>query len=250
MIKPSLQIAFLLSIGFTFYSCQKREALGERILSKSLKAHGGLDLWERIDTLSFHKKTILYRKGGSKEREIRQYQSFYFGDILNGKIITLDTDTTVFYHQNGAYHKRIGDSLVILNNHEKMSVKKAFDAAFYVVSQPFHLRQSNAKISYQKDTMLEKNKTHVIKVTYEGDDENADQWMYFFDANTHRLVASKVHHSPTTSYIQNTQFDVQTDFIFNAERESFFLKKDGSKEYLRAAYFYSDFNIVLKNNQK
>jgi hypothetical protein len=49
------------------------------------------------------------------------------------------------------------------------------------------------------------------------------------------------------SFIQNTKFNTLTPFVFNAERESVFLKADATKDYLRAAYFYSDYKVVFKN---
>ena len=46
--------------------------------------------------------------------------------------------------------------------------------------------------------------------------------------------------------IENLKFNNDTPFVFNSERSSVFLKKDGSKDYLRATYFYTDYKIVLK----
>ncbi len=73
------------------------------------------------------------------------------------------------------------------------------------------------------------------------------QWTYFFNAKTFLIVAAKVFHSPTVSFIENIKFNKETPFVFNAERESVFLNKDGSKDYLRASYFYSNYKVVLKN---
>ena len=63
----------MIAISFLF-SCQKTELTANQILLKSLEAHGGLELWKKIDTLSFTKKTILYNQEGVKEKEITQHQ--------------------------------------------------------------------------------------------------------------------------------------------------------------------------------
>ena len=135
-----------------------------------------------------------------------------------------------------------------LTDIEKQSIKNSFKSAFYVVSQPFNLIESSALLSYEKDTIIEGNKTHIVNVSYKNDTKDSDSWTYFFDALTFRIVSCKVYHSLTTSYIKNTKYDFKTDFVFNAERESFFLKKDGTKDYLRAAYFYSDFSISFHDD--
>ena len=243
MTKSFLQIICLLFVFNLFYSCQKKELTANAILLRSLEAHGGFDTWKTIDTISYHKKTTLYTKDGFKQKETNQYQSFYFGNSINGQISIVGIDTTVYQQQNGKYHKLIGDSLVSLTDIEKKSIKNSFKSAFYVVSQPFNLIESSALLSYEKDTIIEGNKTHIVNISYKNDTKDSDSWTYFFDALTFRIVSCKVYHSLTTSYIKNTKYDFKTDFVFNAERESFFLKKDGTKDYLRAAYFYSDFSI-------
>ena len=248
MTKSFLQIICLLFVFNLFYSCQKKELTANAILLRSSEAHGGFDTWKTIDTISYHKKTTLYTKDGFKQKETNQYQSFYFGNSINGQISIVGIDTTVYQQQNGKYHKLIGDSLVSLTDIEKQSIKNSFKSAFYVVSQPFNLIESSALLSYEKDTIIEGNKTHIVNVSYKNDTKDSDSWTYFFDALTFRIVSCKVYHSLTTSYIKNTKYDFKTDFVFNAERESFLLKKDGTKDYLRAAYFYSDFSISFHDD--
>ena len=72
----TITIIFIVNL---FVSCQKKEITIGDILSKSLEAHGGLEIWQQVDTLSFTKKTILYNREGLKEKEITQHQSFYGG---------------------------------------------------------------------------------------------------------------------------------------------------------------------------
>ena len=110
------------------------------------------------------------------------------------------------------------------------------------------MKESNAFLFYKKDTILDGEKTFVVDVSYR-EDENTrtpDQWTYFFNAKTFLVVAAKVFHSPTVSFIENIKFNKETPFVFNAERESVFLNKDGSKDFLRASYFYSNYKVALK----
>ena len=247
MIKDFFKVIFIIAISFLF-SCQKTKLTAKQLLSKSIDAHGGLEFWQKVDTLSFTKKTILYNRKGLKEKEITQHQSFYGGNFINGKITTIGTDKSSISIIGDVYSKRIGDTLISISNNEMKSITNAFKSAYYVISQPFNLMESGALLSYKKDTILNDEKTFVVDVSYE-EDQNTntpDQWTYFINAKTYLIVAAKVFHSPTVSFIENINFNKETPFVFNAERESVFLNKDGSKDYLRASYFYSNYKVVLK----
>ena len=247
MIKDFFKVIFIIAISFLF-SCQKTKLTAKQLLSKSIDAHGGLEFWQKVDTLSFTKKTILYNRKGLKEKEITQHQSFYGGNFINGKITTIGTDKSSISIIGNVYTKRVGDALISISNNEMKSITNAFKSAYYVISQPFNLMESGALLSYKKDTILNDEKTFVVDVSYE-EDQNTntpDQWTYFINANTYLIVAAKVFHSPTVSFIQNINFNKETPFVFNAERESVFLNKDGSKDFLRASYFYSNYKVALK----
>jgi len=245
--KDFFKVIFIIAISFLF-SCQKTKLTAKQLLSKSIDAHGGLEFWQKVDTLSFTKKTILYNRKGLKEKEITQHQSFYGGNFINGKITTIGTDKSSISIIGNVYTKRVGDALISISNNEMKSITNAFKSAYYVISQPFNLMESGALLSYKKDTILNDEKTFVVDVSYK-EDQNTntpDQWTYFINANTYLIVAAKVFHSPTVSFIQNINFNKETPFVFNAERESIFLNKDGSIDYLRASYFYSNYKVVLK----
>jgi len=237
----------MIAISFLF-SCQKTELTENQILLKSLEAHGGLELWKKIDTLSFTKKTILYNREGVKEKEITQHQSFYGGIPLHGKISSLGTEKSSISVINGVYTKSIRDSLIPITDREIKAINNSFKSAYYVISQPFNLKESDALLVYKKDTILNGEKTFVVDVSYR-EDKNTntpDQWTYFFNAKTFLVVAAKVFHSPTISFIKNTKFNAKTPFVFNSERVSIFMNKDGTEDYVRAAYFYSNYKVVLK----
>ena len=241
----TITIIFIVNL---FVSCHKKEITVRDILSKSLEAHGGLELWQQVDTLSFTKKTILYNREGLKEKEITQHQSFYGGDFINGEITSIGADKSRISIIGDIYSKSIEDSLAVLTDDDVKLINKSFRSAYYVICQPFNLKQSDALLFYKKDTILNGEKTFVVDVSYK-EDQNTntpDQWTYFINANTYLIVAAKVFHSPTVSFIQNINFNKETPFVFNAERESVFLNKDGSIDYLRASYFYSNYKVVLK----
>ena len=241
----TITIIFIVNL---FVSCQKKEITIGDILSKSLEAHGGLEIWQQVDTLSFTKKTILYNREGLKEKEITQHQSFYGGDFINGEITSIGVDKSRISIIGDIYSKSIEDSLAVLTDDDVKLINKSFRSAYYVICQPFNLKQSDALLFYKKDTILNGEKTFVVDVSYK-EDENTntpDQWTYFFNAKTFLVVAAKVFHPPTISFIKNTKFNTKTPFVFNSERVSVFMNNDGTEDYTRAAYFYSNYKVVLK----
>jgi len=243
-----LKTTCLVLVASSFLFCDKKKITANEIVSKSIDAHGGLELWQKVDTLSFTKKTILYNQDGVEEKELTQHQSFYGGNFINGEIISIGADKSRISIIGGIYSKSTRDSLTVLTNDDIALINKSFRSAYYVISQPFNLRESDALLTYKKDTILNGKKTFVVDVSYkENQNSNAsDQWTYFFNAKTFLIVAAKVFHSPTISFIENIKFNNETPFVFNAKRESVFLNKDGSKDYLRATYFYSNYKVVLK----
>ena len=235
----------MVAVGLLF-SCQKTELTATQILSKSLEAHGGMSAWEHVDSISFYKKTILHTREGVKEKEINQHQVFFLGDGFGGQILTYGDPQIVYSLKDGEYAITKGDSLIILNDVEKESVKVMFNSAYYVASQPFHLKESNAQLILKKDTVINDRKTFALDISYLGDTSTSDQWTYFFDAETFRIISCRVKHKTRISYIKNLVYDTNTPFVFNAERESVFLKKDATKDYVRASYYYSDYRVVFK----
>lgn len=245
MIRGLFKIICIVAVGLLF-SCQKTELTAEQILSKSLEAHGGMSAWEQVDSISFHKKTILHTREGVKEKETNQHQTFDLGDGFNGQILTYGDPQIVYSLKDGEYAITKGDSLIILNDDEKESVKATFNSAYYVASQPFHLKESNAQLILKKDTLINDRKTYALDISYLGDTSTSDQWTYFFDAETFLITSCRVKHNTRVSFIENLVYDTYTPFVFNAERESVFLRKDGTKDYLRASYYYSDYRVVFK----
>jgi len=179
-----LKTTCLVLVISSFIFCDKKEITANEIISKSIEAHGGFNQWKQIDTLSFVKKTVLFTKKGLKEKEIKQYQSFSFGSSFNGAITSLESDSTSLTLTSGLYSKSIGDSLLLITEKELPALKNAFKSAYYVVSQPFNLRESTASFRYVKDTVLQNKKTYVVNVSYEGDTEKSDLWTYYFNAQT------------------------------------------------------------------
>ena len=102
-----LLVYSLLVIGFI--SCNK-ELEPIFIIKRSTEAHGGIESWKNLKSLSFTKKTNLYKEDGSLKSTILQNQKF---DFENNLSISLNSilDSVKCNLQNGKVTIQNKDSI-------------------------------------------------------------------------------------------------------------------------------------------
>lgn len=214
------------------------------IIANSVQAHGGMEKWKQMRSLSFTKKTILYNADGSLKKTITQEQAYTFDKSSSGRI-DATIDTIGYRLENDALLVKLGDRYYKLENSELESKKKLVNSALYVVSQPFQLMESGAAFERQSDTLFGDKKAFSLRVKYPGDSSTSDQWTYYFDQDSYKVVGSKVSHNNRVSVIENTSYDLSTPFLFNATRKSTILQGDQPKFDI-AEYVYSNYKVKFK----
>jgi hypothetical protein len=226
---------------FVFTNCSKQQLSAETIVKNSIEKHGGAKAWSSLKRLSFDKNVTLFLKDGKIESSIKKHQEFTFYPNLEGKITwkTKDEKSLILY-EKAAVIKFVNDSLVT-NLEELQKAKNSFNAALYVISQPFNFLTENTILSYLGIVNLENRKVYKIKVAYKSDTEKSDKWFYYFDVKTFKMLANKVILKDHISLVENITFDASTNFIFNQSRKSYRLNDTGDKTYLRATYLYDNF---------
>ena len=224
-----------------FTNCSKHQLSAETIVKNSIEKHGGAKAWSSLKRLSFDKKVTLFLKDGIIESSIKTHQEFTFYPNLKGKITwnVNDKKNSILYN-NAAVLKFVNDSL-ITNPKDLQIATNSFNAALYLISQPFNFLNENTIITFLGVVHLENRKVYGVKVTYSNDTKEADKWFYYFDLKTFKMIANKVILKDHTSLVENITFDTSTDFIFNQSRKSYRLNDTGDKTYLRATYFYDNF---------
>lgn len=226
-----------------FYGCNSSVKLSAKeIVEKSVKYHGGMELWKNSKGLSFDKEIILYTKEGTIESRRTQYQNFHYGHCLEGELKwEQDGSQCSIVYKNNVVSKKINDS-IITSKKELQSAKRAFFSADYVINQPFKLLEELTVLSYVGIEMIENKKNYSVQVGYKNDTDLSDKWFYYFDSETYQLMAAKVVHGAKTSMIKNLAFDKSTGLLFNRHRKSYFINPSGDIDYLRAEYFYTNFH--------
>ena len=242
-----MRFGFFMCISLVSFGCvESKGDIAYDIVEKSVEAHGGIEAWRNIKTLSFDKTTMLFLEDGSIERRIDQRQTFHFKPRLKGMIQNYKTpEKSSYTYDNGSYFKTENDSTwQVINQKEIDVLNYSFFAAHYVACQPFELLSENTKLTYGGETKANNKQCYIINVSYKGDNEGADKWSYIFDAQTYDLVANKVILNDHSSWIENLTYDTSTGLKFNKKRKSYRLNNKGEKTYLRAEYFYSNYSVT------
>lgn len=211
------------------------------IINNSIEAHGSLGAWDKLNSLSFIKKAIVYNEDGSIKSKSVQTQEFLFDTELSASIYS-KLDSVQYQLNKGKISVERSDTLYDPKNEELEKVKNQFSSALYVVSQPFQLIQSGAKFELKKDTLINRNQVYSVRVIYNEEDKNSDQWTYYFDKKSYKVLACKVRHNNRESLIENTSFDSSTPFLFNATRKSTILDH-GKPKFVIAEYEYSNYKV-------
>ncbi|MDG2194666.1 MAG: hypothetical protein P8K77_07480 [Polaribacter sp.] len=225
-----------------FYKCKSSVRTSpQEIVERSVAYHGGMELWKASKGLSFDKEIILYDREGAIESKLVQHQKFRYDRGLEGELSWVKNGNRLsIVYKDKVVLKKMNDS-IITSKKELQAAKRTFFSAHYVINQPFKLLDSLTKLSYVGIKMIEGKENYVVQVGYKNDTDLSDKWFYYFDSKTCQLIAAKVVHGAKTSMIKNLTFDKSTGLLFNKRRKSYFIKSSGEIDYLRAAYFYTNF---------
>lgn len=236
-----LLVYSLLVIGFI--SCNK-ELEPIFIIKKSTEAHGGIESWKNLKSLSFTKKTNLYKEDGSLKSTILQNQKF---DFENNLSISLNSilDSVKCNLQNGKVTIQNKDSIYRPVGEELNKTQALFSFAMYVTSQPFQLLESGASFERIKDTLVNNKRVLSILVHYKNEGIDSDKWTYYFDPNSFEVTACKVRHNGRESLIENTSYDKSTPFLFNRRRKSTILE-NGKPKFVFAEYKYMNYRVEMR----
>lgn len=242
----AIRFGFFIAFVVVLCGCSSKELSADKIVSKSIETHGGLDAWKTIQQISFDKETKLFQEDGSVESHTEQFQLFQQESSLFGKIEweNNNDDILIVYEKNKIY-KYVNDSAVV-DAGELKKARNSFFAAQYVINQPFALLDDNASLELKGTEVVNERQAYAVTVKYDGDTKDSNQWTYYIDTETFEVVANKVVLTDHTSWVENLTFDTSTDFKMNAHRKSYRLNASGEKTYLRAEYWYRNYDIIYK----
>lgn len=226
-------------------SCQSRLETASEVLDKSIEAHGGLDLYQNIKSISYKKEITLFDSSGNIESNITQYHTYSFSPQTNGAIHwnSKSKQNHMIRYINDSITYLVNDTLLT----DKTSIEKARSiilSSHFVLFQPFKLADDHVHISFSTgEKFFQKNS---IVITPEFTTGSNDRWKFILDSSSKLVIANMVNHNGRLSFINNLTYDTTTALTLHKSRKSYFLDTLTKKKVLRAAYFYKDYEVIYK----
>ncbi|WP_296703242.1 DUF6503 family protein [Algoriphagus sp.] len=235
-------------LSFLMVCCsQDSEKRAKEILEKSIEAHGGQQAWDNLESLKFRKRTKLLLEDGSVESETDQWIQFRMKPYFEGSLSWTSDSVEHISTFDGTEMKYTMGGNSVQNPDFLKSKKKDFDAAYYVIAQPWKLLQDeNVTLTYEGQKKLDTGKlAESVRVNYGPED---DVWWFYFDPLSFEMIGNEVQLKDHRSYIVNNSMVSDGPFLFYGIRTSYRIDENGNKLYVRAAYEYSDFEINIQND--
>lgn len=222
---------------FIFCSCLEPQITAEKVLQKSIQAHGGENLANKIKSIHYNKSTKLFDANGQLESHVSQKIVHQWSPFLTK--INWENEEKSYVAQKKSDEVSLYINGQLIKDTLKINqTKSSLDAALYVFWQPFKLVDPTAKKVYLgKQKILDSIDVLALKVYY-SEDPKADVWHYYLNPNNYKIRAVKVDHNERTSMILNEHYETETGLSLNKTRKSYFLDSLGQIKYLRAAYKY------------
>lgn len=221
------------------------------LIIKAIESTGGLDNWNKIESLNFKKYFALYDSLGNTENEVNQIHNYTY--YPEKEIHIRWTKKNQKHHLqsiNNKIKKTIDEKQD--NETEETSLVNTIRSATFVMSIPFNLLDPGVGFEYQGLDTLDKSLTvDVLQATYNPDNHinhsTKDIWWLYFNHKTHLLEGYMVQHADHFSYVKNNKLTKIEDFTFPEIRKSWRVTKDREILYLRADYTYSDYQLTCKD---
>ncbi|MEM9341404.1 MAG: DUF6503 family protein, partial [Bacteroidota bacterium] len=153
------------------------------------------------------------------------------------------------FHSDSASLKFLNDSLVDRGS----KVRESAFSALYVLGMPFKLKDPGTILSYEGKKEINGKTVDVINASYspkEHDNHStSDLWWYYFDELNGAFLGCMVYHPPTYALIENIAFHEIEGMMFQKRRKSYRCDSLGNKQFLRAEFWYDDFELNFTNDQ-
>jgi len=236
--------ALLLISSCTQHS--EKEVSANDIVLLSIERHGGLLNWKNIRSISYTKTILLFDSIGAEESKIQQYHRYELKPRFQGTIEWLAENDSIRISYKEGTGSRYVNGIEMTDSASKITANNTMIAATFVLFQPFKLLDKGTQLLYRgQDTLKNGRVVHVIQPIYGQPEDGQDRWWFYFDIQTNQLIANMVNHAGRYSLIENIAFDSTSSMVFNHHRKSYFVDSLQTVKYLRAEYFYEDFDLTM-----
>jgi len=237
-IQFDIKLLLLISVIFLNKISSQNEKI-EKILLKSLNAHGGEVNLNKIKQIKYLKTTYTYDGMDDVKKQIKQHITHKFDPFIT-EIISGNKSLKT----NGIFTEIIENGKEVDDIESLKNAKAILDGAFYVFWQPMKLKDPGTIIKYLGEfNLANKKNVHSLEISYLN---GKDIWKFYFDTSTYLLVATEVDHNNKISLIYTTDFNRTPYGIFHHKRESYKVSDNRSSLTLQAKYVYEILDVVKK----
>ncbi len=211
----------------------------EDLLEKVMNASGTKERYNNIKNIRFEKAFHLYHEDGTVEidrTELHQYDFSegtqrnvsWSSDTTNYELIQKDSD--IYQTINGATDTTA----------TKVSLQNKLNAATFVLGLPYTLNTDNSTKTYNGLQDFEGVRSHELVVTFTGSE---DVWSLYYEPKTFAWLGYWVQTSDHYSLVINDEMTEVDGFQFSRKRSSYRTNSLKVRQYLRADYDYSNYEI-------
>ena len=217
------------------------------ILKRAIDKAGGIEQWSSIKTIKYTKHNMLFLEDGSTEVDNVQRHEYVMQPAFEATI-TWEKDSVSHRIEYGP-----GVARKIENGKTTEADPSAtVMSAIYVLGMPYKLLDAGTVLTHKGVVELDSGKrADEIMATYDpGEHDNhstQDEWYYYFDVEDGTFYGAMVYHAPTYAYIQNLAFDTSSPVQFHAHRKSYRSDSARNIQFLRAEFWYSDYEVEMVN---
>jgi len=224
----------ILIISLSLVSCQT-SINSEKILSNSVRFHGGLNAMKNTKGLSFKKETISYDSTGVMTGLL--LQTFIYDFMATTALLSWEQGTDLWQvsKEKEVWKLQKGSEYFQISPAQEKAFEATLNGSFYVYLIIYKLFTDRARKTYTGTTMLQGKKAFVIEVYYENSE---DLWTYYFDVNNFRLVANRVNHKGRYSLIINDSTEDISSFSLAKTRTSYRVNAQNEILFKQASYQY------------
>ncbi len=246
------KIALTGIFAFVIFSCTRNvESVDEKanqIVVAAIEKNGGMDSWNNLIAIAYDKTTTLFDSTGKVESRILQRHQYTLTPVLKATITWVQgTDSVKITNDSGQAIRYINGIRDSIQSDDATSI---IQSSLFVLFQPFKLVDEGVGLKYIGSEPLQigslNTTSEVVQPVYKGQRKEDDQWWFYFGEDS-QFLANMVRHNGRYSFIENISFDTTQVLKLHSHRKSYFVDSSKNINYLRAEYFYTNYQLVFRD---
>ncbi|HMQ06671.1 MAG TPA: hypothetical protein PKC30_05180 [Saprospiraceae bacterium] len=230
---PKIIIGFLFLIFLS--GCLEQDYIPHTIIHKAIDYHGGMESWELLDSLHYHKQSVLYFENGQTESEKSEYYQIKFHPTYSVKVVENDSVEILFDQNHYRKYLKASDKILSVTKQDTTNI----ESALFVIGQLFLLKEDSKLLTFEGTELISGVECFVVRADYSVQGKENHPWWYYISKYDYRLIASRVYHSPDYALIVNESYQKFQNILWNKERTTYRVDSLNAIQFIRAKYVYN-----------